>query len=148
LELAPRFLRPVLKPIAWLVDALADPARRERTALFVLAAYAMIWTLYGVLSKAIQDVQIDTAELVAWSHHPALGYAKHPPFAAWLMHAWFTLFPIRGWSCYLLAMVCGARAVDRPAPVRALSRFQQTHRRAGLSHAGAVLQFSRLALRP
>ena len=91
-----------------MVDALADPARRERTVLIVLAAYAAIWTLYGVLSKAIQDVQSDTAELVAWSHHLELGYAKHPPLAAWLMHAWFTLFPIRDWSCYLLAMVYAA----------------------------------------
>lgn len=91
-----------------MVDALADPARRERTALIMLAAYAFIWTLYGVLSKAIQGVQSDTAELVAWSHHLELGYAKHPPFAAWLMRAWFTLFPTRDWSCYLLAMVYAA----------------------------------------
>ncbi len=53
-------------------------------------------------------MQIDIAELVALSHRPALGYAKHAPFAAWLMHAWFTLFPIRDWSCYLLAMVYAA----------------------------------------
>ena len=64
--------------------------------LIVLAAYAVIWTLYGVLAKAIQDVQSDAAELVAWSHHLELGYAKHPPFAAWLMRTWFTLFPIQG----------------------------------------------------
>jgi 4-amino-4-deoxy-L-arabinose transferase-like glycosyltransferase len=108
MELALRFLRPVLRAAERLVDALADPARRERTVLIVLAAYAAIWTLYGVLSKAIQDVQSDTAELVAWSHHLEIGYAKHPPLAAWLMHAWFTLFPIRDWSCYLLAMVYAA----------------------------------------
>ena len=108
MELAPRFLRPVLRPVERLVDALTDPARRERTVLVVLAAYAAIWTLYGVLSKAVQGVQSDTAELVAWSHHLELGYAKHPPLAAWLMHAWFMLFPIRDWSCYLLAMVYAA----------------------------------------
>ena len=108
MELAPRFIRSVLKPTERLVDALADPAWRERTALIVLAAYAAIWTLYGVLSKAVQDVQPDTAELVAWSQHPTLGYAKHPPLAAWVMHAWFTLFPVKDWSCYLLAMVYAA----------------------------------------
>jgi hypothetical protein len=108
LELAPRFLRSVLKPTERLVEALADPARRERTVLGVLAAYVVMWTLYGVLSKSIHDVQSDTAELVAWANHPALGYAKHPPFAAWLMHGWFTLFPIKDWSCYLLAMVYAA----------------------------------------
>ena len=108
MEFAPRVLRPFLGPVERLVDALTDPARRERTALAVLAAYAAIWTLYGVLSKAAQGVQSDTAELVDWSHHLALGYAKHPPFAAWLMHAWFMLFPTREWSCYLLAMVYAA----------------------------------------
>ena len=102
------FFDPYLGPVERLVDALTDPARRERTALAVLAAYAAIWTLYGVLSKAAQGVQSDTAELVDWSHHLALGYAKHPPFAAWLMHAWFMLFPTRDWSCYLLAMVYAA----------------------------------------
>ena len=40
--------------------------------------------------------------------------------------------------------LCGARAVDRLAPVRALSRSRQARRRAGLSRAGAVLQFSGL----
>ena len=108
MESAPRILRPFLGPVERLVDALTDPARRERTALALLAAYAAIWTLYGVLSKAAQGVQSDTAELVDWSHHLALGYAKHPPFAAWLMHAWFLLFPTNEWSCYLLAMVYAA----------------------------------------
>jgi hypothetical protein len=146
MEFARRVFRPFLGRVERLVDALTDPARRERTALAVLAAYAAIWTLYGVLSKAAQGVQSDTAELVDWSHHLAHGYAKHPPFAAWLMHAWFMLFQ----GLVLLFAghgLCGARAVDRLAPVRALSRSRQARRRAGLSHAGAVLQFSRLALR-
>ncbi len=73
MEFARRVLRPYLGPVERLVDALTDPARRERTALAVLAAYAATWTLYGVLSKAAQGVQSDTAELVDWSHHLALG---------------------------------------------------------------------------
>ncbi len=108
MEFARRVFRPVRGPVERLADALTDPARRERTALIVLAIYAVIWTLYGVLSKAMQGVQSDTAELVAWSQHPALGYSKHPPFAAWLMHAWFAVFSTREWSCYLLAMVYAA----------------------------------------
>lgn len=94
-----------LKPIERLVDALANPARRERTALIVLAGYAAVWTLYAVIAKSSQDVQQDSAELVAWSHHLALGYSKHPPFATWLVNAWFDVFPIRDWSYYLFAVV-------------------------------------------
>jgi 4-amino-4-deoxy-L-arabinose transferase-like glycosyltransferase len=100
----PCALRVGLRPVARLVGALADPARRERTLLIVLAAYVVIWTLYGVLAKASQDMQVDAAELVAWAHHPALGYAKHPPLAAWVVGAWFWLFPVHDWSYYLLAI--------------------------------------------
>jgi hypothetical protein len=100
----PRALRVGLRPIERLTDALADPARRERTVLAVLAAYVAVWALYGVLAKASQDMQVDAAELVAWSHNLALGYAKHPPLAAWFVRAWFALFPIRDWSYYLFAI--------------------------------------------
>ena len=66
----------ILKPTERLIDALTDPTRRERTALIVLAAYAVIWTLYGVLAKASQDMQFDTAELVALSRELVLGYRQ------------------------------------------------------------------------
>jgi len=78
MQLAQRVLWPVLDPVGRLTDALADPARRERTVLIVLAAFAVAWTIYGVIAKSSQGTQIDAAEIVAWSHHLALGYAKHP----------------------------------------------------------------------
>ncbi len=104
----PRARHRLLQPVARLVDALADPARRERTVLAVLAVYVAIWTLYGVIAKASQDVQFDAAELVTWAQHPALGYAKHPPLAAWLVRAWFSIFPVQDWSYYLFAMIYAA----------------------------------------
>jgi 4-amino-4-deoxy-L-arabinose transferase-like glycosyltransferase len=94
----------VLKPVARLIDALTDPARSERAMLIVLAVYAAIWTLYGIVAKSSQDVQFDAAELEVVSRDLAFGYAKHPPFAPWLVHGWFSLFPVRDWSYYLLAM--------------------------------------------
>jgi len=99
-----RTLRDWLRPIEQLVDALADPARRQRTVLIVLAGYVAVWTLYGVLAKASQDMQVDAAELVVWSRHLAFGYSKHPPLAAWLVRVWFSMFPIRDWSYYLFAI--------------------------------------------
>ncbi len=101
----PRMLRAGLKPIEKLIDALTDPLRRERTAVIVLAIYAVVWTLYGVIAKSSQDIHTDSAELAAWSHHVVLGYAKHPPLAGWLVHGWFSVFPAMDWSYYLLAMV-------------------------------------------
>jgi hypothetical protein len=87
------------------VAALTDPRRRERTVVGMLAGYALLWTLYGLLAKAGQGVHTDAAEVVAWSRHLAFGYAKHPPLAAWLVHGWFTIFPVAKWSYYLFGMV-------------------------------------------
>jgi 4-amino-4-deoxy-L-arabinose transferase-like glycosyltransferase len=92
-----------------LVAALTDPARRERTAVVVLLVYVAVWTLYAVLAKASQDVHFDMAEISAWARELALGYPKHPPIAAWLVRAWFTLLPQADWSYHLLAVtVAGA----------------------------------------
>jgi 4-amino-4-deoxy-L-arabinose transferase-like glycosyltransferase len=94
----------LLGPVERLTDALTDPARRERTAVWVLLAYTAVWTLYGVLAKASQDLHFDMVEVVAWSRELALGYPKHPPLAAWVARAWFTVFPVADWSYYLLAI--------------------------------------------
>jgi 4-amino-4-deoxy-L-arabinose transferase-like glycosyltransferase len=94
-----------------IVRALTDPQRRERVVVGVLAAYCAVWTLYGVLAKSSQDVNYDMAELVGWSREPALGYVKHPPLAAWVVRAWFTLFPVEDWAYYLLAMTSATLAL-------------------------------------
>jgi 4-amino-4-deoxy-L-arabinose transferase-like glycosyltransferase len=101
----------LLRPIEIIVDRLLDPARRERTLVAVLLAYTAAWTLYGVISKATQDVHVDMSELVAWSREPALGYPKHPPLAAWLVRAWFTVFPTSDWAYHLLAIATAALAL-------------------------------------
>jgi 4-amino-4-deoxy-L-arabinose transferase-like glycosyltransferase len=101
----------LLRPIEMLVDRLRDPAHREPTVAVVLLAYLAIWTLYGVLSKASQDVHVDMSELLAWGRAPALGYPKHPPLAAWLVRAWFTIFPVSDWAYYLLAVATAVLAL-------------------------------------
>lgn len=106
-----RALSRLLKPAERLLDALTDPARRERTVVGVLAAYVVVWTLYGVLAKASQDVHFDMAEMVAWSRELAFGYPKHPPLAAWIVAAWFAVFPVSDWAFYLLAMMVAASAL-------------------------------------
>jgi 4-amino-4-deoxy-L-arabinose transferase-like glycosyltransferase len=70
-----------------------------------------IWTLYGAFAKASQDIHFDMAELAAWSRGPAFGYSKHPPLAAWLVRAWFMLFPAADWAYYLLAITTVAVAL-------------------------------------
>jgi hypothetical protein len=91
-----------------LVDALVDPMRRERTALIVLTAYACVWALYAVIAKGTQDLHFDMAEISEWSQELDWGYAKHPPFAPWLVRAWFTAVPFTDGTYYLLASVSAA----------------------------------------
>jgi 4-amino-4-deoxy-L-arabinose transferase-like glycosyltransferase len=95
----------VLKPFERLLDALTDPARRERSVAWLLTGYCALWSLYGVLAKGSQDVHFDMGEMVAWSRDAGIGTPKHPPLAAWLTRAWFTLFPLADWSYYVFAMV-------------------------------------------
>src|SRR5262249_3131013 len=101
----------LLGPIEHLLAALTDPKRCERTMAAVLLAYVAVWTLYGGLAKGGQDINYDTAELVAWSREPALGYPKHPPLPTWLVRGWFELFPLADWAFYLLAIVSAAFAL-------------------------------------
>ena len=107
----PRLFDRLAAPAERLLAALSDRARRERTAVLVLIAYVAVWTLYGVLAKASQDMHPDMTEMVAWSRELALGYPKHPPFGAWLTAAWFAVFPVADWSFYLFAMTVAGVAL-------------------------------------
>lgn len=102
---------PLLRAAGRWRDALADPARRERTVLVSLAVYVLLWTVYGAIAKSSQGLHPDMTEVIAWSRDFSLGQLKHPPLAAWLVELWFTLFPIAGWSYYLLAMLMPAAAL-------------------------------------
>jgi 4-amino-4-deoxy-L-arabinose transferase-like glycosyltransferase len=86
-----------------LVDGLCDPKRRRRVALAVVCAYAVAWTLYGVIAKSSQDINADMAEQVIWARELALGYPKHPPFLTYVVKLWFLIFPLTDWAFTLLA---------------------------------------------
>jgi hypothetical protein len=94
-----------------LFDALIDPARCERTMAILLAAYAAVWTLYGVIAKGSQDIHFDMGEIVSWSHEVVLGTSKHPPLAAWLVRLWFDVMPAQTWAYYLFAVVMATVAL-------------------------------------
>src|SRR5438034_2671754 len=94
-----------LTRIERLFAVLADPARRERTAVAVLLGYVALWTLYGIIAKGSQDIHADMSEQFALGRELALGYPKHPPLAMAVVRAWFAVFPTADWAYYLLAMV-------------------------------------------
>jgi 4-amino-4-deoxy-L-arabinose transferase-like glycosyltransferase len=101
----------ILRPIERLLDALTDPARRERAVLWTLAAYCVVWWIYGVIAKSSQDIHFDMGEMVVWSREAGIGTPKHPPFAAWLVRGWFAVFPLADWAYYLFAMVLATVAL-------------------------------------
>ena len=72
---------------------------------WLLVGYCALWSLYGALAKGSQDVHFDMGEMVAWSRDAGIGTPKHPPLAAWLVRAWFTIFPLADWAYYVFAMV-------------------------------------------
>jgi hypothetical protein len=94
----------LLQPINALHTALIDPARRERNVVLALAAYLLLWTLYGTITKSSEGLHPDMSELIAWSRDLAWGY-KHPPLAALIVRLWFIVFPVAESSYYLLAML-------------------------------------------
>ena len=128
-----------------LLDALTDPARRERTVVAVLVAYVGLWTLYAALAKGSQDIHADMSEQFVLARELALGYPKHPPLAmagrAGLVHRvsrprtgpiTCSRWRMSGWRCGSTWRL-SARFLDGEKRVVGL----------GASHSGAVLQFSR-----
>ena len=101
----------VLALFARLVDALADARRGPRTAVALLAVYAVLWWAYALVAKSTQSIHFDMGEVFAWSTELAYGYPKHPPFPAWVAAAWFAVFPRADWAYYLLATTSIALAL-------------------------------------
>jgi 4-amino-4-deoxy-L-arabinose transferase-like glycosyltransferase len=89
-------------------DGLADPERGGRMLAATLAVYVALWTLYGAIAKANQDLHADMAEELVWAHNLALGYYKHPPLSAYLVRLWFSVVPRADWTFYLLAILVAA----------------------------------------
>ncbi len=105
------FLDRLSGPFAGVIDGLSDPKRRRWVCLGVVGVYAAAWFVYGVIAKSSQDINADMAEMVVWSREPALGYPKHPPLLAYIIRAWFTVFPVTDWAFTLLAIVTVAAGI-------------------------------------
>src|SRR5881227_214645 len=87
------------------IDGLADRRRRRRAALIFVLAYGALWFVYAVVAKSSQDINADMGEMVVWTRELALGYPKHPPLLAYILWAWFEVFPLQDWAYLLLAVV-------------------------------------------
>src|ERR1700730_6249996 len=103
--------RPATRFAERLLDALNNPARRERNAALILLVYVVLWTLYGVIAKGSPDLHADMSEQFVLAREWALGSPKHPPLTMLMVRLWFAVFPAADWAYYLLAMVNSALAL-------------------------------------
>ena len=88
--------------------SLCTAATFRRRFMQFLAAQIVIATLIAVIGLWTSPLQDDMAEAWAWGKEFQLGYAKHPPFFAWVAGAWFLLFPRFDWCFYLLSSINAA----------------------------------------
>ena len=110
----------------------------------VLGGYLLVWTLYGVVAKGNQDLHPDMTELIAWSRDLALGFPKHPPFAAIVVRGWFAILPLRDWAYYLLGISTATAALW--IAWQLFRRLLKSEKEAGGSfnhHVHSIFQFPR-----
>ena len=98
-------------PFERIFAALIDPAKSERTMFVLLSGYAAVWSLYGAIAKASQDLHFDIGEMFAWSHQVSLSAPTHPPLGAWLARAWFAVMPRQDWAFYLFGILLATIAL-------------------------------------
>ena len=89
-------------------DALVDPTRRDRTVLVSLAIYVLLWTVYGTIAKSSQGFHPDMTEVDCVVARSFARSTQASAVCGLAGSAWFTVFPIAGWSYYLLAMLMPA----------------------------------------
>jgi 4-amino-4-deoxy-L-arabinose transferase-like glycosyltransferase len=104
---------------SWL-EALERSSAPGSQALPLLLLYAGVLTAFASFANGGVSLHHDSTELWAWGKEFQLGYAKHPPLAAWLVGSWFQVMPRSDWSFYLLAslnVAVGVAGVWRVAGV-------------------------------
>ncbi|MDO5686298.1 MAG: glycosyltransferase family 39 protein [Neisseria sp.] len=65
--------------------------------------YVITWVGISCVMSPGLDSYGDMVENYAWSQTWMLGTFKHPPFFAWMVKAWFALFPTEVWAYYVLS---------------------------------------------
>ena len=70
--------------------------------------YCAALTSLGTFVLYFGELHHDATETWAWGKEFQLGYAKHPPFSAWIAGLWFAVMPRADWAFYLLASLNAA----------------------------------------
>ena len=68
-----------------------------------LFLHLLLWTLVPSLSNI--NLPLDTIEALAWGSNLDWGFNKHPPFSAFAVEFFFTIFGNNDWAYYLLSQI-------------------------------------------
>ena len=68
-----------------------------------LITHLLLWTLIPLLSNT--NLPLDTIEALAWGSNLDWGYYKHPPFSAFAVEFFYTIFGNNDWAYYLLSQI-------------------------------------------
>src|SRR5262249_35501047 len=96
-------------PVERLFDAWYE--NETRAVWILLGSFVVAWTSFHIISNATIGLHKDNLEMYTWAQHLRLGYPPHPPLGAWIVAAWFSVFPATDWSFHLLTMVNSAVAL-------------------------------------
>ena len=70
---------------------------------FFLVTHLLLWTLIPSLSNT--NLPLDTIEALAWGSNLDWGYYKHPPFSAFAVEFFYTIFGNNDWAYYFLSQI-------------------------------------------
>ena len=91
---------PTLPHTSPLAEPVGSPPHGTTRLVLV---HALVWALLQWLAQSNLDSYHDMLENFAWAQTFEWGTFKHPPLFAWVVGAWFTIFPTADWAYRLLA---------------------------------------------
>ena len=74
-----------------------------KTFYLFIFLHLFIWTLIPTFSNL--NLPLDTIEALAWGSDLKWGYSKHPPFSAFAVEFFYTVFGANDWAFYFLSQI-------------------------------------------
>ena len=94
-------LAPPATPVPSAAPSGGQPAPSQTALLLVV--HLLVWTALQAVAQGNLDGYHDMLENFAWAQTFEWGTFKHPPFFAWVVGAWFAVFPTADWAYRALA---------------------------------------------
>jgi 4-amino-4-deoxy-L-arabinose transferase-like glycosyltransferase len=74
-----------------------------KVLILFLVLHLFFWTLAPSMSNI--NLPLDTIEALAWGSNLEWGFSKHPPFSAFAVEMFYTIFGANDWAYYLLSQI-------------------------------------------